>query len=129
MHWVFISGKCVVSKPTYISGAPGFLMDCLLTGVEFLMGLATGVFFFDCSVEYASCNFLPSTRSHSSTCSRCCIGHSLYFVLKLIFFYMDYYALHFIECPSVSESIASSHFEWSEPPELRLCRKQTEENG
>lgn len=37
--------------------------------------------------------------------------------------------LHFIECPPVYELIASSHFEWSQPPELRLCRKQTEENG
>ena len=35
--------------------------------------------------------------------------------------------LQLIECPSVYELIASQHFDWSEPPELRLWRKQAEE--
>jgi hypothetical protein len=42
---------------------------------------------------------------------------------------MVYFVMQLIECPSVYELMASSHFEWSEPPELRLWRKQTEENG
>lgn len=37
--------------------------------------------------------------------------------------------MQLIECPSVYELIASPHFEWSEPPELRLWRKKEEENG
>jgi hypothetical protein len=52
--------------------------------------------------------------------------------------YFDYYCVlngilclytQLIECPSVYELIASQHFDWSEPPELRLWRKQAEENG
>lgn len=35
--------------------------------------------------------------------------------------------LQLIECPSVYELIASPHFDWSEPPELRLWRKLAEE--
>ena len=42
---------------------------------------------------------------------------------------MVHYAMQLIECPSVYELMASSQFEWSEPPELRLWRKQTKENG
>lgn len=37
--------------------------------------------------------------------------------------------MQLIECPSVYELIASAHFDWSEPPELRLWRKQAEESG
>jgi len=37
--------------------------------------------------------------------------------------------LQLIECPSVYELIASPHFNWSEPPELRLWRKLAEENS
>jgi hypothetical protein len=37
--------------------------------------------------------------------------------------------MQLIECPSVYELMASKDFPWTDPPELRLWRQQTEENG
>lgn len=34
-----------------------------------------------------------------------------------------------IECPSVYELLASGDFPWTDPPELRLWRRKTDEKG
>ncbi|XP_024360541.1 lecithin-cholesterol acyltransferase-like 4 [Physcomitrium patens] len=82
----YVNSWIAVTAP--FQGAPGFIMDCLLTGVEFVKGWQRELFVAKWSM------------------------HQL-----------------LIECPSVYELIASPHFEWSEPPELRLWRKKAEENG
>ncbi|KAG0564382.1 hypothetical protein M758_8G102500 [Ceratodon purpureus] len=82
----YVNSWIAVTAP--FQGAPGFIMDCLLTGVEFVKGWQRELFVAKWSM------------------------HQL-----------------LIECPSVYELIASPHFDWSEPPELRLWRKQAEENG
>lgn len=82
----YVNSWIAVAAP--FQGAPGFIMDCLLTGVEFVKGWQRQLFVAKWSM------------------------HQL-----------------LIECPSVYELMASKDFPWTDPPELRLWRQQTEENG
>jgi hypothetical protein len=82
----YVHSWIAVTAP--FEGAPGFIMDSLLTGVEFIKGWQRELFVAKWSM------------------------HQL-----------------LIECPSVYELMAWPHFNWSTPPELRLWRKQSEENG
>ncbi|KAG0557320.1 hypothetical protein KC19_11G119900 [Ceratodon purpureus] len=82
----YVNSWIAVTAP--FRGAPGFTMDTLLTGVDFLKGWQRELFVAKWSM------------------------HQL-----------------LIECPSVYELMAHPHFDWSEPPELRLWRKQAEETG
>ncbi|CAK9203673.1 unnamed protein product [Sphagnum jensenii] len=82
----YVHSWIAVTAP--FEGAPGFIMDSLLTGIEFVKGWQRELFVAKWSM------------------------HQL-----------------LIECPSIYELMAQPHFNWSVPPELRIWRKHSEENG